>query len=177
MTGLFLIAVVLIWVIVAIWLARASGALVGNRVRRLVQVAVFAVLLPLPLIDEVIGGWQFRQLCKQHDTIQLDPITARGRTVYFAKDRPLEVPGTWTPVSQQAWRFLDATTDKPVLSYIKFTAEGGIFIRTLRISEGNAPLTFSNYCAPGGTVQYNNIFRALEIKLIDPRPALAGETK
>lgn len=178
MSGLLLLAVLALWLFV---LARVTEFTVRgfpNRPwRHIVKGIIFVLLLPLPLIDEIVGGWQFARLCKEHDTIQIDRERARGKIVYFAEDPAIEIENTWTPVRQQPWRFLDATTNAPVLSYEKFTAEGGILIRTLKISEGNAPFTFAGYCLPGGRVNYTQLFEELGIKLIERKDLFKGERK
>lgn len=178
MTGLLLIGVIAVWFVIVRWLVRkVESVLPKPPWRKVTQIVLFAVLLPLPLIDEIVGGWQFARLCKAHDTLQLDREKARGKTVYFAGIEDFRIDGFWIPVTQRPKHFLDATTNEPILSYERFLATGGVLIRSLGISEGNVPLTFPSYCEPGGLVQYNDLFKELGIKLIERKDTPKGETK
>ena len=87
---------------------------------------VFAVLLPLPLIDEIVGRQQFEQLCKVNSTIQVDRETAGERTVYFVHQPDTEIKGTWVRIVLQPALFVDATTSKPVIRFNDLIAEGGV---------------------------------------------------
>ena len=178
MTGFLLIGVCALWIIVSVWIGQTLGNFSPDRPwRPAIQFLIVGAIIPLPLIDEIVGGWQFSQLCKQHDSIYLNRETARGKTVYFAKSQKLAIGGMWVPVVQKPKHFLDVATNEPVLAYERFDATGGVFIRSLGISEGNAPLTFPSSCEPGGLVQYNAIFRDLDIKVVERETTLQGPTK
>lgn len=106
------------------------------------SMAVFAVLAPLPLLDEILGRFYFIYLCKE-STVQISP-TARGRTVYSES-------GGYTLIKRFGFRarrltsnWRDATTDELVLSYDSFQPKGGLFSRA--ITEGGAPMTYGSRC-------------------------------
>ena len=136
-----------------------------------VGLLVFAVLLPLPLTDEIVGGRQFEQLCRENSTIQVDREKARGRTVYYAKTTDIEIEGTWVRVVMQPHRLVDATTGEIVISFNDLIADGGQFIQTLGLSEGGMPLTFKGWCVPGDQHTLENLLKELNIHLID-RPKM-----
>jgi len=167
MTGIFLLFVSVIWLFIAIFLAKIITTKLPKKWWRMpVRIVLFIALLPLPLIDEIVGGRQFEQLCKENSTIQVDRVAAIGKTVYLANLPDIQIKDTWVPIRLQQWRFLDATTGEPVVSYNILHATGGRFIRMLGISEGNVPLTFESFCEPGGVVDPLELFRKLGITQI-----------
>ena len=74
MGGLIFIAVIIAWLWFCVWLARKvvswipikSGGLKG-----LIGLLAFAILLPLPLIDEIIGKIQFDKLCREEAGVKI----------------------------------------------------------------------------------------------------------
>lgn len=174
MTGLLLLFVGGLWLALAVWLSKIiTSKLPPDTWRVLVAVAIFAALLPLPVLDEIVGSRQFEQLCTENAKVQVERATAVGRTVYFVPLPQVEVKGTWVRVVLQPKRFIDVTTGEIVVSYNTLIAAGGRFIRTLGISEGGVPLTFRGTCAPNENVK--ELFKSLEITARDlPKPNFKG---
>lgn len=169
MTGLLLIVVVAIWIAIVIWLARKFVSFLPDRSwRRFVQLGVFVMLFPLPLVDEIVGGWQFARLCKQHGTIQVDREKVKGATIYYVPTDSVDIKGLWLPVRHQAWRHVYKSTGAMAMQYDSFHATGGWLIRTLRISEGNVPLLFRDSCYP----QENPValMKSLDVTTLDRPP-------
>ncbi len=168
MTGILLLFVAGIWLAIVIWLSKfITKKLPEMWWRTPVGIVVFAVLLPLPLVDEIVGGRQFEQLCKDNSTIQVDRVTAVGKTVYFDPQPDVEIKGTWVRVVLKPQRFVDATTGEPVVSYNELTARGGRFIRVLGISQG-MPLTFKGSCVPENRPGSIETFKPFGINYIEP---------
>lgn len=167
MTGIYLFLVAAIWVTFVISLSKIITRRLPMATWRIpVAMLIFAALLPLPLIDEIVGGRQFEQLCKDNSTIQVDRVTAVGKTVYLARTTDVEIKGTWLRFVLKPWRFVDVATGEPVVSYNTVMADGGRFIRALGISEGGVPLTFKGGCEPGGVVDSLKLFNELHITQI-----------
>jgi hypothetical protein len=150
MSGLFLIAVVGLWIWLAFKLSRFIGIrIAGGRWVVPLSALLFLVLLPMPVIDEIIGGFQFRALCKRYAVQTIDEQNVRGARVVSVGGRDgWDAPDTVIPVRIQPWIYQDATTQKVLISYHTLHAEGGVLIRTLGISETRSPLLFSRSCAP-----------------------------
>ena len=166
MTGILLIGVAGLWLWFAIWFGRKVGSLLSKKPWRVVaQFGIIALLLPLPLVDEIVGGWQFARLCKQHDTIQVDRDKVRGTTIYFVPTESIELKDTWIPVRHQVWPHIDKTTGAIAMKYDSFHATGGWLIRALRISEGNAPLLFRDSCYP--TENPVELMKSLNVTTLD----------
>jgi hypothetical protein len=178
MSALFLLFVAVPWVALTAVMAYAVTWRIEDRALQLVVALVLVgVLLPLPLIDELMGKPQFEQLCKDNSTIQIDRATAVGKTVYLAKTVDVEIKGKWVRIVLKPWRFVDATTAETVVSYNTLLAEGGWLIRHLGISEGGVPMTFRGSCAPENSPGSIQTFAPLGIKYIEPPIAHIGVTK
>ena len=91
MGGLILIAVVIGWLFFCVWLARKvvswipikSGGLKG-----LIGLLTFAILLPLPLIDEIIGKIQFDKLCREEAGVKIYGKLKLGPEFFNADGTP-----------------------------------------------------------------------------------------
>lgn len=177
MGGLILLFVIGLWLAFVIWLSITITKKLPIAWWRIpVGILVFAVLLPLPALDEIVGGRQFEKLCKENSTIQVDRVTAVGRTVYAAAAQTpdVEIKGTWVRVTLKPRRFVDATTGEVVVSYNRLQAVGGRF---LKISEGHVPLTFNGTCDPGDQYTMEKLFKELKITLIRRPEKINGEPK
>jgi len=178
MTGLYLIFAFLIWLLLLCGLVVvATIALPKRWWRALIRLGLIAALSPLPLVDEMVGKKQFEQLCKDNSTIQVDRATAAGKTVYLAKMPDVEIKGTWVRVVLKPWRYVDAKTGEPVVSYNTLIAEGGRFIQTLGISEGGMPLTFRGTCVPANRPGSIETFKPFGINYIEPPTTKNGAKK
>jgi hypothetical protein len=172
MTLIFLVGLAAVWLAIVGCVSRISAKLVPSAEWRVpIAVFVFATLLPLPLIDEIVGGRQFEKLCRENSTIKVDPSKAMGKTVYLAEDRDIQTKGTWVRIVLKRWRFIDVTTNEPILTFNIVMASGGRLIQTLGIAEGGGPLTFKGSCQPSGARNLDALFKTLQITNVN-RPTL-----
>lgn len=166
MTGIYLLFVAALWLAFVIWLSKkVTKKLPMDTWRVPVAMVVFAAMLPLPLIDEIIGGRQFEQLCKDNAQIQVNRETAVGKTVYYVPEPGIEIKNMWLRAVLQPYRYVDATTGDLVISYNILTASGGRFIQALGISEGGMPLTFQGSCVPAKNPK--DLIKELSITALD----------
>jgi hypothetical protein len=169
MTGIYLLFAIALWLFIVFWLAKIlTTKLSMSWWGVLVRVILFLALLPLPLIDEIVGKRQFEQLCRENSTIQVNRATALGRTVYLKSLPDVVIDGVLIPITLHSWVFVDASTGQPVLSYNSLRATGGRFIRTLGISEGSMPLLFRGSCEPVGSPASVETFKNFGINYIEP---------
>ncbi|MEO8384982.1 MAG: hypothetical protein ABI583_07065 [Betaproteobacteria bacterium] len=169
MSGLLLLGVISTWIAiviaVAIWL--------GNRLRSrglrfdVAFVITAVVLLPLPVADELISAPQFRRLCDEGTTLKFDSEKIRGRTIFYADDLQPDISvgllrGYYIPL-----RLLDVTTKEELISYNTYYVKGGILIRTLGISEKDAPLTMRSYCGPSEHAEQQSFLNRYDLKYVD----------
>lgn len=140
MTGLLLIAVVGLWIGVVWHVSRwATRSIRIVSVRIFARALTFAALVTCPMVDEIVGGVQFRKLCEREAVLKIDAAKVRGRTLkqIAAQSFPAN-----TLLRIEEWRnsFVDTTSGEELASFGWLRVSGGWFIRTLGISEGNAPL-------------------------------------
>lgn len=149
MIGLYLLFLLGIWTVLVAWLSvKIAKRLPVPKWRPLVGIILFAILLPFPFIDELIGKWQFERLCQENSTIYIAP-DAKGRTVYLASGTPEEaVKGTWgVPIWIRQWRHVDTTTGETIVSYNSLRASRGWFVRQF-LSFMGGPMLFKGSCRP-----------------------------
>lgn len=175
MGGLILLFVIGFWLAFVIWLSKIITKKLPKKWWRIpIGILVFTVLLPLPVLDEIVGGRQFEKLCKENSMIHVNRATAVGRTVYLAQTPDVEIKGAWVRIVLKPWRYVDATTGETVVSYNTLQAVGGRF---LKISEGHVPLTFNGYCAPENRPGSAQTFQSYGINYIEPPLTKNGELK
>lgn len=159
MTGILFLGVVILWIGIAIALARAMTRNVTPGVKRTVAgVLVFALLLPLPVADEIVGGFQLRTLCREGAVARYDEERLRGRTVRMRLEPNPGAPSVLQtptrrvpaliPIEEQTEEWIDVSTGEVLLSQKAYSARGGLLIRTLGISNSDSPLTIDpRWCA------------------------------
>jgi hypothetical protein len=178
MTGLFFLAIVGIWFFITIKIIRfITGKLPEIWWRPVVGMGLFVLILPLPLVDEIVGGRQFEQLCKENSTIHVDRVKAVGKTVYYIPQPAVEVNGTWVRVVLKPQLFVDATTGEVIVRYNELIASGGRLIRMIGISEGGMPLIFRGTCVPVNRPGSIETFKSFGIDYIEPPITKNGELK
>jgi hypothetical protein len=149
MIGLLFLGVVAAWVFASWWLAmRATGRLSRGGLRIAVVIAVTALLVPLPVADEIVGGFQFRALCAQDTLLKVDAEKIRGKTVRVNSE-PANMPVASTAVRILFSRALyrDVVTNEVLASSDRYVADGGWLMRLLMGEYGSTPLTFPSTCS------------------------------
>lgn len=150
MSGILLIAVAIAWLTAVLavtrWVIRRVDSLAMKWVSFL---ALFPVLLLLPVADEVIGKQQFDCLCEKYAVQVIDEQNALNSRVESVGGRDdWYAVGTVIRIRIQPWIYQDIMTRKILVSYHTLHAEGGWLIRSLGISETTSPLLFNRSCAP-----------------------------
>jgi hypothetical protein len=151
MSGLLFLGAVGLWVWACVAMTRWIMRRIGSKPRRLLTgVGVFVLLLVLPVADEIVGGFQFRALCEKNAVFRLGVEKPEGRITRFSADPANEVvPNTAIKIYVSGIAYTDVQSGQLVVKFHRYAAEGGIFIRTLGISQGNAPITMgSSSCSP-----------------------------
>jgi hypothetical protein len=152
MTGLISLAIVGLWVWLAFKLSRfISGRVAQGRWAKPLTALLFLVLLPMPVIDEIIGGFQFRALCDKNAKLvfNVDPASLKGKTVHaFADPLDKQVGGTLVRITYTRSIYRDTEGGKELMSFTAYRAKGGWLIRALSFDDNMMPLTFKSSCNP-----------------------------
>lgn len=173
MSGIFFIAVVIGWLCAASWLTSwVTRRIKRSGVRFLTGFLMFIGLMVLPVIDEIIGGIQFRKLCEENTAMHVDERLARNAVV-TAKLVPseysskyLQVPTRYISapikIRESSYEFYVPEISQPIIAYKTYSAKGGWFIHLFGISEGNSPLIIGNsYCGPQEKI--HSVFERLNV--------------
>ncbi len=169
--GLLTLFLATVWFVAVIVFATFIARKLSLGVWRIpVGVLLATVLYPLPLVDEIVGGMQFKRLCEENETIYVSP-TAKGRTAYLAETPLQEVKGPWVRVTRNEWRYADAKTGETVIRFNTLTAGHGFF------HIGESPLTFHSYCAPRSRrPSSSNLLEEFGVTVVE-RPKSLGISK
>lgn len=171
MIGLYFLGILGLWVFVAGLIAKSTTRHWRGRSSRLVLgPLVFVVVVILPFVDEIVGKYQFRTLCREGAVPRYDEAKARGRSVYMRQVPHPQVPRVqttpsrlvpaWIPITEKTIDWLDKETDEVLVSYKAYEASSGWFIRAIW-PETTGPLMFDpDSCRPNSVV----LFKQLNIK-------------
>lgn len=147
MSGLFLIGVVLLWFVTVISIALIlASKLKPFWIKPFVAVLVMAVLVPLPVVDEIIGKHQLKALCEKNGPKEIEFARLKNSILIVRPDSHFTVNDQILPTMGRKTIFIDKTSSKKVISFTDYDIEGGVLIHVLGISETSSPLTFSGGC-------------------------------
>lgn len=165
MRGLLLIGVVLLWFWAAIAIARMfTSKLKPAWLKLLVTFLAIAVIIPLPVADEIVGGFQFRALCKNEAIATYDEGKIRGKTVHLKSADVYHFTNTILPIYKQTWKYVDHTNNEELISYVDLHSDGGWLSRAIHFNYVHKPYIFSGVCS-GDKDGY--LFQKLNIKKVN----------
>ena len=171
MTGIFLVAVVGLWFWLCVVVARALLRHLRPRPRPwrwFAAATLFALMVVAPVGDEIVGGFQFRALCKKNAVFRVGVERPEGRVTRFFANSPNEtVPGTAITIYHTAIDYIDAQTGESVVRFDRYLAQGGVFIRTLGISQSNAPITMERPSCSPEQARGESVHRTLKFSVIN----------
>lgn len=151
MTGLLVLALFGLWVWAVLKFSRwIGGRVLDGRWRWPVAALVFAVMLPLPVIDELIADRQLDVLCRKNAVTRIDEVKIKGRSVRYSAEPTNEgVLGIAIPVTFTRGVPRDTETTELLGSFGWYTAKGGVLIRVMGASSSNSPIFARSGCAHG----------------------------
>jgi len=126
------------------------------------KVLLFILLLVMPFMDEIIGGFQFRALCKAEAVAIYDEAKVRGKMVHNQSAEEYHFTNTILPTYKIVSRFADHTTNEEILSYVTLRSDGGWLSRWIDFNGNHGPQTFDGSCSGG-----NYLFENLNIKSVN----------
>jgi len=171
MSAILFLIFVGIWAFVVLLLIWLVGKILPKAGwATLVRMLLFFGLLPLPIVDELVGKGQFEEACREYAVLIVDREKAAGKTVYLSTQPAFDIEGSWIRIVVTPWRFVDLTTGKTIVSYHTLVA-GKKFIR---LSEGGMPLTFRGTCAPASKPATVQAFKEYGINYVEPPVGKGG---
>lgn len=143
-----MLAVLMLWGWADWWLAgRLCSAIDRPHVRAVARCMVFALLLPLPVADEMYSLPAFTSLCRAHADVVVEAPALAGRSVWFVGvvSKPRQI-GLLKGLERR-WNYEIPEAGAPAFHHTDFEVEGGRFIQMLHISQTPSPLLFEGRCA------------------------------
>ena len=133
MIGLLVLAGIGLWIVVAVMLSKRIPQWVGvKKYTKTLSVLVFPLVLAAPIADDLIGRWQFYQLCDREAVVILSPdwknvTRAKRADIYWMA----AVDGYFVPIRLNYVEYVDSATGRPFLSHKTFIFMGGFLHRNL----------------------------------------------
>jgi hypothetical protein len=164
MVGIMVLGVFLVWSVVAWWLSCwVTGKLLGQDLKYVASIPLLIPMLFLPVADEVVGALQMKRLCRETEEFVVHVSDPVGRTVRrISKDE--NVSGTAIPMTRTTFTYIDAESRERVISYMWLSAEAGLFIRYIGISQGNKPLVGESSCPRLYAASAESRYKLIEVK-------------
>jgi len=158
MAGIILFAALGAWFMLALGVAvLVAKKTIKERWGIPLSVFIFLIILVAPIVDDIVGSWQFNALCNEHSDIYIDYEAAKGKEVYLADNSFIKVNSSWVGMSLDPWRYLDAETDEVIFSFYLITRGGGYFSRFF--TSGGFPVFSRSSCRPDEIV---SVFEFIE---------------
>jgi hypothetical protein len=146
MGGLILITIIIGWFYLVKTISYAVVSNMNDGFKKTAVLSVmFIILLSAPVIDEIIGGFQFRALCQQGTKLVYEEKKVRGKTLIWSGTPKELVEGTIIPI-YEADRFLaEQTTNEILIEFKEYYASGGWLSRAIGVNT-KRPYTFNGVC-------------------------------
>jgi hypothetical protein len=129
MIGLIVLGLGAAWLLLCVKLARRIAALCNSKSAAvLVGATAFTTLALLPFLDEIIGRWQFRELCRTEAVVWVSSSASKvsaARNIGGFSERK----GFLFPIKEQAITYVDASTGEAFYTIKAFHTPGGFLMR------------------------------------------------
>ncbi len=127
MMGLIALSILGGWIFLSLFLARRIPRWLGvQRYTRSASIACFLLVLIAPVIQDIVGMWQFDRLCKERVTLHVSPDADQVKRAIRANTQYEDISGYWVNITAQQIAYLDAATGLPFLSYEILHTKGGV---------------------------------------------------
>ena len=146
MIGIILLFLVAVWGVISILISVGIAKLLLKKKKQAILVVPLAIILfILPLIDEILGSFQFANLCKELPTVEFNEKNNVSGVVYV-EDTVTEVKSSFVPIVKESFVFKDVNTKKRIVSSLSYSAKAGWFVKKLGSLN---PILFGGSCSNG----------------------------
>lgn len=147
MVGLIMFAVLGLWGFICFLVANFFLSKIENvLIRKFSTAALFTLIFLVPVADEIVGGFQFRALCKKNALLIFDEEKIKGKTVAYQRVRDNYIYRYLIPVLERSWSYKDIGTGEIVISWKSYEAKGGWLSHFIGFPPGSPPYTFDGSC-------------------------------
>ncbi|ODS23436.1 hypothetical protein AB835_08725 [Candidatus Endobugula sertula] len=106
---------------------------------------LFFVILILPIMDEVVGGIYFLQLCRKNATIIIDSEKTSGITIWYGGREQENIELSTLPIKKIKISYVEAYKKTPIYHYYRIEIGSGWLSHILGFG---SPMLFSGVCQP-----------------------------
>lgn len=139
MIGLMFLAGLAVWLALAVWISKRILGWMGNSKYPITRgVTVFLLVLIAPVADELIGRWQFHQLCEREAVVTLSPGWETVKRAKRVDMPPRYFNGYLVPVDSQGGKYFDIDSGKVFMTSQSLFTDGGFLRRHLYGLSGQA---------------------------------------
>jgi hypothetical protein len=145
MGGLLILAILVGW----FYLVKTISSAVVDKMaegfkKTLVLSLTFIILLSAPVMDEIIGGFQFRALCAEQNIVIYDEDKLKNNVLIVSPVSSVTTDEYLVSLRQTDMGGRDAKTGELLLQYTKNKANGGWISRLM--GRTSQPITFNRVC-------------------------------
>jgi hypothetical protein len=135
---IFLVGGVL-WLAITIFLSKRIPRWVGiKQYTTRASVLLFPLLLTAPVADDLIGRWQFYQLCDREAVVALSPDWQKVKRAKRMDTPPRYFNDYLVPINSQGGRYFDVESGKVFMTSQSLFTDGGFLRRHLYGLNGQA---------------------------------------
>lgn len=165
-SGFLLIGVLLLWFWAVVAIARMlTSKLEPAWVKSLVTLLAIAVIIPLPVADDIIGGFQYRSLCSKEGLREDQFRIAAGKQLLEEDGSKSRTSGTLLTVTEQTVTYRSYPDNRELIRYKYFDSKGGWLSHLIGFPEGNPPYTFNGSWCGGPPLQ--ELLNRYQIKILN----------
>jgi hypothetical protein len=147
MIGLLALLFFVLWGFIAYKISEfLTKKMKTEKYKKLTVTVLGVFIFFVPVADDIIGGFQFRALCKEKAVLTVDEQNIRGKTIVYQRVRDQYLNMYIIPILERNWTYKDADADEIVISWKSYEATGGWLSRLIGFPEGSPPYTFNGSC-------------------------------
>lgn len=147
MSGIIILFVLGVWGVISYFCVKlALWRVKDSNIKIFTSILLISLMFIAPIADEIIGGFQFRELCRDHTIFILNETTARGKSVAYQNIAQKKYDNYLVPIVESQELYKDIVSNEIVVYWNVFRAEGGILSRSLNLFESTKPYTFNGVC-------------------------------
>lgn len=136
--ALLIAVVLLVWLVVNFFVKRSSPL---QQWRGAITAFAIAALLVLAFMDEIIGGYQFNELCRANAGLKVDAKKINGKTISSITAPVGEyMTNTAIPIRYSHTSYRDREIEEELASANSYVAESGWLLRALVMGQSVPPL-------------------------------------
>ena len=147
MSGIILLSIIAAWFYVVKKLAQLCVRKMQEGYKKTIAyIVVFSLLFIVPVADEVVGGFQFRALCKKGSRLIYVAEEVKDKTVWWSEKPRKEVANTILTIKEAVIYGVDPVTKKQLVEYKNYYATGGWLSRSIAFNSVTRPYIFNGSC-------------------------------